>query len=176
MARQLLCAICKQPLSAFDGVPYKKGYAHPACFEAKKNASSSQDAEKTLVTDAREQFDRYLADLFNVDSLPQRVITQTDAFLKKGYSFNVMRRCLDWFYRIENNPLPDNEEEITIGIIPYVRGQAEAFWRDMAEAQRYNRGVVLDTTVQTVRVKQKPSRHIGESPYDLASMMPEGGD
>ena len=107
----------------FVAVPNKaKRYAHIRCYE---NTVALDEQTKR----DKETLESYIKQLFNCDTLPEKVIKQLNTYMTdptKNYTYSGIYKTLKYHYEIKHGQI--EKANGGIGIVPYVYEEARRYW------------------------------------------------
>lgn len=149
-----LCFYCKQIINDTDEIKeFKDGFiAHKKCWTDYLNRENLTELE---------QLNLYILSLYSLTSLPPNIVKQIDEYKEKyNYTYSGMLKSLKYWYEILKKPIIDN---ITIGIIPYIYGQAKEYYYKIYIANKKNKDkTILEKTTKIeldLSCKKRRNRH-----------------
>jgi hypothetical protein len=155
------CNLCGAQVEKLEGVNYKDKWYHHHCHD--------------LVLD-KEELMTYICRVFGLKAPGPKVYSQRKNFIEKyGYTDRGMLNALKYHYEVQKGSTSKAQEGI--GIIPHVYGEAQEFYKNMANKQE-KFGEQLQKTLdnqQIITVYVKPKEAYKKKPklYDLAELNKE---
>ena len=133
MAHYVICSVCGKRFNR-DKQPFiqtsKRRYAHYDC-------AVSEEKKKTQEEKDKEELDKYIKELFNIENIPQKIKKQISTYMKEyGYSYSGIHKTLIYCFEIKHNSL--EKANGGIGIVPYCYKQAYDYFYSLWQAQQRN--------------------------------------
>lgn len=151
------CAICYKPIvEGQECVPYKTRYAHALCMQeltkqissnTKKPKAKREPKVKTVLVEkqiapsvSEEEFQKQKKLIDYLEKISGEPVTVKAKKLIKDYiekyklTYEGILNALVYFYEMQGNPVKND----CVGIVPYVYEEAQAFMKDIKEADEYN--------------------------------------
>lgn len=147
MAHYVTCIKCKQ---RFDRDKYpavlvsSRRYAHATCA----GTLSPEDAKKEK---ERKELEDYIINLFNLKHMDGRITLQIKKYMQdhKEYTYSGIKRTLEYFYEIKNNPI--EKANGGIGIVPWVYEEAKRYFYNQWLLSQKNAEKDIKTYIPKVR-------------------------
>lgn len=113
----------------------------------------------------KERLEKYIKELFKVNSIPMKIQKQIDNYKKdKNYSYSGIYKTLKYFYEVKGGSLEKSNGGI--GIVPFIYEEAFKYWRALWEAKERNKDVNIEQYILPVREvhiqppQRQPMKHI----------------
>ena len=151
-----VCPYCTKPIT--DGaVKYRSRQYHPECFEKlKQDAKQKNDKKVAKLNDPElEALEKYLCSVFDIPSVTPLLRQQINEFHQAGHSWDQIRLTVRYWFEMEE---PNDEFNVTLGILPYVFEESDSFWQRAEEANRYNRTFTPHESTVVVPFISKPRK------------------
>lgn len=111
-------------------------YAHKKCAEKKEKEKSKEEIDK-------ENLQKYIKQLFGINTLSAKINKQIDRFIKENeYTYSGIHRSLIYFYEIKKNPIDKANEGL--GIVPWIYEEAKRYYYNLWLAQQRNTNKVIE--------------------------------
>lgn len=127
MAHPVKCFYCGKTFDRdrepYVAVPDKaKRYAHKQCYQNTIELDEQTKRDKEIL-------ENYIKELFNWDTLPEKVVKQLKAYMTdttKNYTYSGIYKTLKYHYEIKHGQI--EKANGGIGIVPYVYEEAKRYW------------------------------------------------
>lgn len=124
MAKTMVkCPVCQQEFNRLDNtiasVRYRNRWHHESCY----NDRIAKEDKELIDSEERAKLHETICKIFNYTSPGPRIHTQIAKFQKElGYSYDEIKKALEYFYIIQNGDTKKSKGGI--GIVPYVMDDA----------------------------------------------------
>lgn len=151
------CRVCHQQFDTNDEsvkwvMPSRNFYYHAQCYDdyARKKATIANDIHADV--DNGLWFDAlydYLRKDLKISLNMQKMISQWDNFLKKGYTAKGMFFCMRYFYAVQHG---DPKKSDGIGIIPFIYSEGCQYWVDK---EQQDAGICARIEAQIMKAREQ---------------------
>ena len=148
------CALCKTPIQGTDYKTHKRKRYHHGCHAKLVDKAEAHDGKKAggIKKGDLDALEKYICELYKIEKLPASVAYQIESYVNRhGYSYSGIQGALYYFYELEGNS--PGSHGATIGIVPHVYDEAEAFFRSLRDAAESNKGFIQEEKVERVKVR-----------------------
>ena len=179
--RKRVCVLCGLTIEDNnDSVPYKKRYAHTACFRAAAKAIHVDKTEKVKKKEAEKKtkpvskskaelkdalsdeeyiqknlYYDYICKTTGIAELPVKIYALTENYIKKyGFTFQGLYATLTYMHNI----LEKEFEEDIVGLIPYYYTEAQAHYKAVKSVGDRNKDVNTEEMYKKKTVYINPKR------------------
>lgn len=154
------CSKCGATISpASSGITYRSKSYHQECFLKVKEEAKNKNKKKVAVINDSDlqQLTDYVCELFSLPELTPLLRKQLEDYhTKERMSWkDIYLTALYWFELDEG--FEEVPEQITLGIIPFVRDEALAFFENLESAKKHNDSFVSKNESVTYRYESKSS-------------------
>lgn len=147
------CAKCGNPIIDVVYKTYKRKRYHQSCYAemVKEAEDKEQNRRSDSIQNDYNELESLIKNLFSLTVLPANILKQIDEFVSKyNYTYRGIINSLKYFYNVQGNQVM--EDMVTIGIVPYIYLEAEAYYKRIESANQENTKRNISDRINTIRI------------------------
>lgn len=145
MARKVKCPVCSKLNDKEYTIEKGRKYYCPECLRKQQKQA---DNYKDLIG--------YICYLYDISAPTGRMVQQIKSYSEEyGYTYYGMKKCLEYFYELEEREAPD-VNEVGLGIIPYVYDEAKRFYGTIKANNKDMKQLKAEDVVKDKKVIYSP--------------------